>query len=139
MKLFKLLTPLLLVATTAITVPVFAGATDPLFVNLTSDQEHRSNMAIGFSQAQMERGHPITIFLNDKGVLVASKNNAEKYKEQQAILTAILKKGGVVIACPMCIKKYGVAPSDLLEGIKVGNPDSTGAALFQDNTKTLSW
>jgi hypothetical protein len=37
------------------------------------------------------------------------------------------------------MKKYGVTSSDLLDGIKVGTPELTGEALFQDNTKTLSW
>jgi sulfur relay (sulfurtransferase) complex TusBCD TusD component (DsrE family) len=106
---------------------------------MTADQLHRTNMAIQFSKSQFERGHPVTIFLNDKGVLVGSKANAEIYKEQQAALTEIVKKGGVVIACPMCMKKYGIKESDLLDGIKVGTPELTGSALFRDNTKTLSW
>jgi hypothetical protein len=29
------------------------------------------------------------------------------------------------------MKHYGIKESDLIEGIKVGNPDLTGAALFQ--------
>ena len=119
--------------------PVLAGNNDPLFVNLTTNQAHRSNMAIGFSKAQLERGHPLTIFLNDQGILLASKANAEQYQKQQAILRTIIEKGGVVIACPACMKQYGVSESDLLEGIKVGNPDFTGEALFRDDTKTLSW
>lgn len=129
----------LLLSAHLMSLPVLAGDKDPLFVNLTSDQAHRSQMAISFSQAQLERGHPTTLFLNDQGILLASKANADKYSAQQALLLAIIKKGGTVIACPMCMKKYGVAEADLLPGIKVGNPELTGAALFQDETKTLSW
>ena len=36
--------------------PAFAGDTDPLFVNMTTDDAHRANMAITFGKAQMERG-----------------------------------------------------------------------------------
>jgi len=39
----------------------------------------------------------------------------------------------------MCMKHYGVKEADLLPGIKVGNPEVTGGALFKDNTKTLTW
>jgi sulfur relay (sulfurtransferase) complex TusBCD TusD component (DsrE family) len=139
MKLFRLIALLLAVSAVTAGQPAFAGANDPLFVNMTADDSHRANMAIGFSKNQLEKGHPLTIFLNDKGVLVGAKANAGKYKEQQAVLAEILKKGGTVIACPMCMKHYGVKESDLLDGIKVGNPEFTGDALFRDNTKTLSW
>lgn len=50
--------------------PAFAGDTDPLFVNLTTDDSHRANMAITFGKNQLERGHRLTIFLNDEGVLI---------------------------------------------------------------------
>lgn len=118
---------------------VMAGATDPLFINMTSDDGHRATMAIGFGAKQHALGHSLTLFLNDKGVLLASKANAAKYGEQQKAIADILAKGGAVIACPMCMKHFGVKESDLLPGIKVGNPELTGGALFKDNTKTLTW
>jgi hypothetical protein len=43
-------------------------------------------MAIGFSEAQLEQEHALTIFSNDQGILLASKVNADQYKKQQAIL-----------------------------------------------------
>jgi sulfur relay (sulfurtransferase) complex TusBCD TusD component (DsrE family) len=138
MKAIAFVTSLWL-ATVPLSLPVLAGNDDPLFINLTTNEAHRSNMAIGFSKAQLERGHPLTIFLNDQGILLASKANAGQYREQQAILRTIMEKGGVVLACPTCMKKYGVNESDLLEGVKVGNPALTGEALFRDDTKTLSW
>ncbi len=116
-----------------------AGASDPLFVNATSDDSYRATMALVFSKNQLERKHPVTIFLNDRGVLIASKANAEKFKDQQAILLELMNSGASVIACSMCMKHFDVKAEELLPGIKVGTPESTGAALFQDNTKTLSW
>lgn len=138
----KLLSQLLLafvVLAGSVSAPVFAGATDPLFVNMTTDDSHRANMAISFGKNQLERGHPLTIFLNDKGVLVGSKANAAKFAEQQKMITEVLGKGGVVLICPMCMKHYGVKETDLLAGVKVGNPELTGSALFKDNGKTLTW
>lgn len=119
--------------------PANAGATDPLFVNMTADESHRALMALQFSRNQQERGHPVTVFLNDRGVFVGSKTKAAKYKEQQQILEDIVRKGGSVLMCPMCMKHYGIGEADLLSGVKVGNPELTGSALFQDNAKTLTW
>lgn len=123
----------------AIATPAFAGDADPLFVNLTSDDPHRANMAIAFSGNQHERGHPLTIFLNDKGVLIGSKANSAKFADHQKALAELMSKGAAVIVCPMCMKHYGVKESDLLPGLKVGKPELTGGALFKDNTKTLTW
>jgi sulfur relay (sulfurtransferase) complex TusBCD TusD component (DsrE family) len=118
---------------------VFAGDTDPLFINMTTDGTHRARMALVFGQNQQERGHPLVMFLNDRGVLVGSKAQSAKFAEHQKVLTTLMSKGATIIACPMCMKQYGVKEADLLPGIKVGSPEVVGGALFKDNTKTLTW
>jgi predicted peroxiredoxin len=135
----SLLSPLLIVLALGIGAPASAGSSDPLFLNMTADEAHRALMALMFSRNQQARGHAVTVFLNDRGVLVGSKTNAEKYREQQQIIADVLKKGGTVLICPMCMAHYGVAEADLLPGIKVGNPELTGEALFKDKTQTLTW
>lgn len=115
------------------------SAADPLFINMTADDGHRALMAISFGRNQLERGHGLTVFLNDRGVAVASKANAARYPEQQKVLAAIVAKGGTVFVCPMCMKQYGVKEADLLPGLKVSNPALTGAALFASGIRTLSW
>jgi sulfur relay (sulfurtransferase) complex TusBCD TusD component (DsrE family) len=117
----------------------FAGSTDPLFVNLTTDDPHRANMGITLGKNQFERGHPLTIFLNDKGVFIGSKTNTAKFASQQKALSELMSKGATVIICPMCMQHYGVKDADLLPGLKVGNPEVVSDALFKDNTKTLTW
>lgn len=123
----------------ALSPPVFAGDNDPLFVNLTTEDAHRANMGIGFGKNQLERGHPLTIFLNDKGVVIGSKQNSAKFGEHQKMLADAVAKGATVLVCPMCMKQYGVKDADLLPGLKIGNPELTGGALFKENTKTLTW
>jgi sulfur relay (sulfurtransferase) complex TusBCD TusD component (DsrE family) len=123
----------------SITTPAFAGDSDPLFVNLITDDSHRANMGISFGKNQLERGHPLTIFLNDKGVFIGSKANAAKFGDHQKMLSELMGKGAAVLICSMCMKHYGVKESDLLPGLKVGNSELTGGALFKDNTKTLTW
>jgi len=116
-----------------------AISADPLFINLTSDDVHRSSMAIGFGVNQMKLGHPLTIFLNDRGVLVGSKLNSVKFSEHQKMLIDAIAKGAVVLICPTCTKHFGVDQKDFLQGIKLGNPELTGGALFKANTKTMAW
>ena len=123
----------------SITTPAFAGDADPLFVNLTTDDAHRATMAIAFGKSQLERGHPLTIWLTDKGVLVGSKSNAINLVNQQKMLAELIGKGAVVLICPFCLEHYGVNKADLLPGIKLGNPELTGSALFKGNTKSLTW
>ena len=119
--------------------PAVADSPDPLFVNLTSDDDHRANMAITFSKSQLERGHPVTIFLNDRGVFVGAKSSAEKFTGQQQTLAEMMAKGAIVIVCPFCAKHYGIDTANLIDGAKLGNPDLTGSLLFKDDTKTMSW
>jgi sulfur relay (sulfurtransferase) complex TusBCD TusD component (DsrE family) len=119
--------------------PLLADDPDPLFINLTTDDSHRANMALNFGTNQLGRGHPLTVFLNDKGVLLGSKSQGAAFAEQQQSLADLMGKGAAVIACPMCMKHYGVAEADLIPGVQVGNPDLTGAALFKEDTRTLTW
>jgi sulfur relay (sulfurtransferase) complex TusBCD TusD component (DsrE family) len=116
-----------------------AAEADPLFINLTTDDPHRAHMGLSFGGNQMERGHPLTIFLNDRGVLVGTKAGANRFAGQHKALVALIDKGATVLICPMCMKHYGVNPGEVLPGIKVGNPDLMEAALFRRNTRTLTW
>jgi sulfur relay (sulfurtransferase) complex TusBCD TusD component (DsrE family) len=120
-------------------IPAHAGETDPLFVNATTDQPHRTTMALVFSKNQLARKHPVTVFLNDRGVLVASKPNSETFKEQQELLKGLIDAGATVIACPICMEHYGVKEADLLPGVKKANPELISQTLFADNVKTMSW
>ena len=120
-------------------VPASAGDPDPLFVNVTTEEPHRARMALVFARRQQERKHPVTIFLNDKGVALAARSKADSFKEHQGLIADMIKDGGTVLICAMCMKHYGVAESDLVEGVRIGNPEITGGALFKDDTKTLTW
>lgn len=124
------------------TPPATTAQTDspaPLFINMTTDDPHRANMALSFGMKQLDLGHPLTVFLNDKGVFVGTTVNAEQFAEQQKTITTLLEKGAVVYSCPMCMQHYGVNEADLLPGILVSNPEAIGEALFKDDTKTLTW
>jgi sulfur relay (sulfurtransferase) complex TusBCD TusD component (DsrE family) len=95
-------------------------------------------MALVFSAKQQEKGHPLTIFLNNDGVTLANTTIA-RFAEHQKIISDAISKGATIIICPMCMKYFGVKEADIVKGLTIGSPDITGAALFKDNTKTLSW
>jgi sulfur relay (sulfurtransferase) complex TusBCD TusD component (DsrE family) len=123
----------------ALSLSVIAGANDPLFINLSTDELHRSTMAINFGKHHSANGHPLTIFLNDKAVMLGVKAGATKFSDQQQALSEVIASGALVIMCPMCLKQAGYAEVDLLPGVKMGSPKITGDALFKDGTKTMSW
>ena len=139
MKAIHALFTALVLVLGSVALPASAGDKDPLFINMTTDDPHRANMAIAFGANQAGRGHPLTIFLNDKGVLVGSRINAGRFAEQQKKLGDLAGKGATILICAMCMKHYGVAEADLLPGLKIGSPEVTGAALFRSDTRTLTW
>lgn len=139
MRTLRVLLLLLAAAMTLAVQPATAGPTDPLFINLTTDDPHRANMAITFGRNQLERGHPLTVFLNDRGVFVGTRAEAAKFGEHQKALADLMAKGAVVLICPMCSKHYGIKDADVLPGVKTGSAELTGGALFRDNTRSLTW
>ena len=118
---------------------VQAGSNDPLFINLTTDEPARSTMALTFGKHHFANGHPLSVFLNDKAIMLGVKAGADKYSVQQKEIADIVSKGGLVIVCPMCLRNAGYTEADLLPGVKLGGPQITGDALFKDGTKTMSW
>jgi predicted peroxiredoxin len=130
---------LLLACLSSFVMASYAANLDPLFVSLTSDEPHRATMALNLGGHMADAGHPLSVFLSDKGVFLGVKSGAEKYPAQQKMLSDIIAKGGLVIMCAPCLRHYGFTETDLLPGIKLGGAKVTGEALFKPNTKTLSW
>jgi len=130
---------ILLAIFAALSLSAIAGPNDPLFVSLTSDEPHRATMALNFSKHHAANGHPLSVFLSDKGVYLGVKAAASSHPEQQKILLEMIASGSAVIMCPPCLRHYGFTEADLLPGIKMGGAKVTGEALFKPNTKTLSW
>lgn len=137
--LIKSLKLLVTAAILSLSISAYAGPNDPLFINLSTDDGSRSTMAITFGKHHFASGHPLTIFLNDKAVILGVKAGAPQYSAQQQALTEAIAAGALVIMCPMCLKQAGFSEADLLTGVKVGGPKITGDALFKDGTKTMSW
>ena len=137
--ILRLLKSLFISSLAVMSLSAISGPNDPLFINLSTDDLNRSTMAINFGKHHSASGHPLTIFLNDKAVMLGVKTGASKYAEQQQALSEVISAGALVIMCPMCLKQAGYTESDLISGVKLGGPKITGEALFKDGTKTMSW
>ena len=137
-KLLLLLCLALIVATPAL-------ADQPkLFVNLTSDDPWRAGMALKFSENALKQRHPVTIFLNIRGVNIAAKNipqytNGITGKTTRQMLKDVMAAGAKVIVCPMCMKQAGLEKDDLIKGVTIGDPKITLPLLFAEDTRVMSY
>lgn len=115
-----------------------------LFVNLSSLQTGTAGHALHFAGNQMERGHPVTFFLNGPAVLFASKTAPQATfqmagKTLQEMLQGLMKGGAKVIVCRVCTKMHGMTESDLIEGALLGNPELVADSLFDPKYQVISW
>lgn len=139
MKFFKLIVAALALAVAGLSNTAMAGGKDPLFIGLSSNSEMRVAHVLHFAGLQQAKGHPLTIWLNENGIFLASSKHTAKHAAAQKSLAELMNKGATVIVCQFCMKQLDVKEPELLPGFKVGNPDLLNGALFKDDTKTLSW
>lgn len=115
-----------------------------LFLNLSSIQTGTAGHALHFAGKQMERGHPVTIFLNGPAVLFASKSAPQPSfpmagKTIRDMLEGMVKDGATLIMCQVCAKMHGMAPSDFIDGAALGNPELVANSLFDPKYHVISW
>lgn len=123
----------------AATTPALAGDNAALFISLSTDDAQRAGVGLTFGLHQQQAGHPLTIFLNDRGARIASRAHAEALAGPQQLLAELLRQGAVVLVVPASMKQHGIREDELLPGVQVSNRQRSGEALFRDNTRTLSW
>jgi predicted peroxiredoxin len=115
-----------------------AASSDSLFVNLSTNDHHKANMAIAMSKELLKHGHPVTIYINSEALQIVNTKNTE-YAMQQKKLGEFINQGGTVLVCPVCEKFLHVNQADLVPGVRLSNIKAIEQALFGPNTKTLSW
>lgn len=124
--------------------PASASSDKTIFYNITTDEAWRAGMAVGQANAAMGAGYKVVIFLNVRGVLLASKSfTSDSFgnsgKSVQDMLKMAMDNGATVVICPMCMDKVGMTMDDLLPGIIKGGPDVTLKAMTADNTVVISY
>lgn len=114
------------------------------FYNITTDDTWAAGMAAGQANKALEAGQDVVLFLNVRGVYLASTARqqdtfAAAGMTPQQLLQAAMDKGGRVIICPMCMKQAGMSMDDVIEGVERGGPDVTFKALNDRNTVVMSY
>lgn len=124
--------------------PVSADDQKTIFYNVTTDEAWAAGMALGQANKALEVGYKVVIFLNVRGVFIASKSfatdtNGLVGKSLQDMLKAAMEKGAQAIICPMCMSKAGMRMEDVVEGVVKGGPDVTMKAMTADDTVVISY
>jgi len=123
---------------------VSADEQKTIFYNVTTDDAWTAGMALAQANKALELGYKVVIFLNVRGVFIASKSfktdmNGLTGTSLQEMLKAALNKGGQVIICPMCVKKAGMTMDDIIAGVVEGGLDATLKAMTADDTSVISY
>lgn len=115
-----------------------------IFYNITTDEAWAGGMALAQANKALENGYKVVLFLNVRGVFLASKSYqtdtlSASGMSLQDMLKAAIKKGGKAIICPMCMQKVGMSKDDLIEGVEKGGPDITMKLMTADDTVVISY
>ena len=144
MKLLRISLVALFLFSVSSLVSASADEKKTIFYNVTTDEAWAAGMALGQAGKALDVGYKVVIFLNVRGVFIASKAvstdiNGASGKSLQDMLKAALDKGAQVIICPMCMGKIGLTMDDLIEGVIKGGPDVTLKAMTADDTVVISF
>ena len=143
-RMHKLYVFSLILAAALLSGTVSADGKKTIFYNITTEEAWAAGMALGQANKALENGYDVAIFLNVRGVFLASKRFktdswADSGKSLQDMLKSAMDKGAKAIICPMCMKKAGMTMDDLIKGVVKGGPDVTMKAMTADNTVVISF
>jgi predicted peroxiredoxin len=134
----------LILSLVTVAAPASADEQKTIFYNVTTDEAWAAGMALGQANKALDVGYKVVIFLNVRGVLIASKSfSSDSFggsgKSLQEMLKAAIGKGAQAIICPMCMKKAGITMDDVIDGVVEGGPDVTMKAMTADDTVVISY
>ena len=97
---------------------------DKFCVTITHCRTDGDKATVGFVVANAALGSEkdTLVFLSTDGVYCAVKGEAEKIDEGapfaplKELITKFVNAGGKILVCSPCLKKRGIAESDLIEG-----------------------
>ena len=115
-----------------------------LFLNLANGGTGSAGHALQFVDKMMKRGHPVTVFLNGKAVMIAVKDAPQPTypvsgKTLQEHLVDLIGQGAKIIVCQVCARGQGVAADNLIDGAVLGKPNLVADTLFDPSYKVISW
>jgi sulfur transfer complex TusBCD TusB component (DsrH family) len=78
-----------------------------------------------------QRGHEVTVFLVQNGVLAARMNGRDNY------LARLASSGIALLADDFSLRERGIQTTQLTAGIQQSNIETLVDALIQENTKAI--
>ena len=103
---------------------IFIESRDPFESRDTSFVEETAT-------ALKQRGHEVTVFLVQNGVLAARKNSRENY------LGRLSLEGVTLLADDFSMHERGIPPAELKPGIRPSGIEAVVEILVQENTKAI--
>jgi sulfur relay (sulfurtransferase) complex TusBCD TusD component (DsrE family) len=103
---------------------LFIQSRDPFESRNTEFLEHTAT-------ALKERGHSVTVFLVQNGVLAVRKNGRDSY------LGRLASAGVTLLADDFSLCERGIQPSELHAGIQQSGVEALVEMLLQENAKAI--
>ena len=112
-----------------------------LVLAMSTDNIEVFDGAIIIGTVALKRGHPVTMLLRLDALKVALKKSSYPVDNTTlaAKLSEFMKSGANVIVGGYCMKRMNHKPGDLIDGVKVGTPEVVMGALFDRDSKILSY
>jgi predicted peroxiredoxin len=101
---------------------------DGVFIHIThgKDDPHRVLMALNMARI-MSEDRDVLVYFDIKGVEVVLKDSKDityaHFPSSKQQLSALSKKGVVLMVCPGCLKAAGKTSNDLATGIEIADKD----------------
>lgn len=108
-----------------------------LVVLVTNGPHHElSSVAFTIACGGITSGLKVCVFLTSSGVDIVRRramdlSHVAPLDPLKALVEDFMKRGGVVVACPPCVKSRGYTQEDLLEGVLI-----SGASYIHEKFKS---
>ncbi len=110
-----------------------------LFLNLTTDDAWRNEMALNYASQARDLGYDVVVFVNVRGVMLARKQPPTDLVRAQEQLKALMAKGAKVYVCTPCSRRAGMnPPADWIDGVVEGSRETIETQMAP-NTKVMSY
>lgn len=107
---------------------VSAKPKDGVFIHISKgyDNPHKVLMAVSLA-VKMSEDKDVALFFDIDGVNLLTRTSEnmemENFLSLHDALNKLVEKKAVIMACPMCLKKAGIDPEQLREGVIVAEKD----------------
>lgn len=121
-----------------------AAGTDKLVILMTKGIESElSSVAFTIANGGLTAGLKVFIFLTSTGIDLVRRNgqamtHVQPLESLAAMIADFQKRGGVIWACPPCVKSRGYEQKDLLDGVIIQGASAMHAEI-KAGAATLSF